>query len=188
MEIFNENSFSALLTRCYENEGYKGVVLLHSEAEKRDFTQELVRYHQENPITGVSSIVTQTLHTYDPIFMEFENDSKIEFITLNDLRRIRGHRFNEALLDNEILDFDAIEFLGSLIFDYDSDINQNILRRRRNRTSFADRINNYERHAMGVWDTPKNSDIEIEVDRESKEVLDDFLDSFKIHNSLEFGT
>lgn len=34
---------------------------------------------------------------------------------------------------------------------------------------------------------PTNHSREVEVDDTSKEILDDFLDSFKINNSLEFG-
>ena len=46
---------------------------------------------------------------------------------------------------------------------------------------------------MNFSATPKlsrgqNPDVEIKVDTKSKEVIDDFLDSFKIHNSLEFGS
>lgn len=183
MQLFNEDSFSALLTRCYENEDYQSAVMFCDEEQKREFVEELIRNHRENHITGVREIVVRHPH----VFMEFENGSEIEFITPNDLHRIRGHRFNEALLDSEILDFDVIHELERLITDYHSTVNQNLIRRRR-RTTFADRVTQaFRRDYQAVWGASENPDVEIKVDKKSKEVVDDFLDSFKIHNSLEFG-
>ena len=101
---------------------------------------------------------------------------------------MRGHRFNEALLDADILDFDAIDALGRLVIDYYSEANQNLIRRRR-RPTFADRATQaFHRQFQAVWGAPENPDVEIKVDKKSKEAVDDFLDSFKIHNSLEFGS
>lgn len=182
MQLFNEESFSALLTHCYENEEYQGVVMLQNEAQKRELMEELFRNHNESPITGVRSIITRMSHTY----VEFENGSEIEIITPNDLHRMRGHRFNEALLDNAILDFDAINALEHLIVDYHSAVNQGMLRRRRR--TFADMMRgDFDKRSMGKWGASTNPDVEIKVDKKSKEVIDDFLDSFKINNSLEFG-
>lgn len=183
MDLLNEQSFTQMLTHCYENEAYQGVVMLDNEGKKLEFVEELLRTHNESPITGVRRIISRVPHT----FIEFENDSEIEIITPHDLHRMRGHRFNEALLDADILDFDAIDALGHLIIDYHSEANQNLIRRRRR--TFADRVTQaFHREYQAVWGAPENPDVEIKVDKKSKEVVDDFLDSFKIHNSLEFGS
>lgn len=194
MNLLNEQSFTQMLTNCYENAEYQGVVMLYNEGQKADFVGELLRTHDENPITGVRSIVSRTPHTY----IEFYNDSEIEIITPRDLHRMRGYRFNEALLDADILDFEAIDALGCLVVEYNEAVTQERIRRRRRRT-FADMvmgggytdesIKGFNTYAMGSkWGASKNSDVEIKVDKKSKEAVDDFLDSFKIHNSLEFGS
>lgn len=193
MDLLNEQSFAQMLTHCYENEEYQGVVMLDNEGQKADFIEELLRNHNESPITGVRRIISRPPHNY----IEFENDSEIEIITPRDLHRMRGHRFNEALLDADVLDFDAIDALGRLVTEYNEAIAQERIRRRRRRT-FADMVmgrgytdestNGFDTYAMGKWGASENSDVEIKVDKKSKEVVDDFLDSFKIHNSLEFGS
>ena len=193
MDLLNEQSFTQMLTHCYENAEYQGVVMLNNEGQKLEFVEGLLRTHNESPITGVRRIISRTPHT----FIEFENDSEIEIITPRDLHRMGGHRFNEALLDAEILDFDAIDVLGRLVVEYNEAVAQERIRRRRRRT-FADVVmgrgytdestNGFDTYAMGKWGASENPDVEIKVDKKSKEVVDDFLGSFKIHNSLEFGS
>ena len=187
MQLFNEESFSALLTRCYENAEYQGVVMLASEAQKIDFVDELLRNHTESPITGIKQIIVRLPNTY----VEFENGSEIEIITPRDLRRMGRHRFNEALLDSDILDFDAIDALQRLICDYNTALAQGVRRRRlddiRAQVAANARISEFDKQYVGVWGD-MSANTEIKYDKRGQEAMDIFLNSFKINDSLEHSS
>ena len=192
MVLLNEQTFTEMLTRCYENVEYQGAIMLESEAKKIEFVEELLRVHNDNPITGVREIVARTPHTY----IEFENESEIEIITPHDLRRMREHQFNEALLDADILDFDVIDVLERSIEEYTEAVARERVYRHRRRT-FADIVMGrgytdestatFNTYAMGQWGAHDNADVEINIDKQSKETLDDFLKSFTQNGTFQSG-
>lgn len=185
MDLLNENSLASLLRHCYENQGYKACILFNSLVDADTLLSELYDIHNERGIDGVRGFVRNT-----PSKIVFENGSVMTFLTVSHERQLRGMRFHEALLHEDVMDTDAMMTLQSHIREYADTTTGGVFETINGyATQAAERATQaFHRQFQAVWGAPENPDVEIKVDKKSKEVVDDFLDSFKIHNSLEFGS
>jgi len=165
MQLFNEDSLKELLLKCYQNEGYHAGIMFNTQQNANDFITEMNQVFETEGINGVSFI---GLRVNRPV-ITFENGSYIEAFSTE--TNIRGRSYHEGLLDTDVMDGFAMIAFQSQIREYEAPVS---IRRKWERES-------------GRWGTTKKPDDDIKVDKKSKKILDDFLDSFKINNSLEFG-
>lgn len=103
MKTFNEENFTELLTKCNNNAGYKGVIILSTLSEIRYFSHEISELHRVNPIIGVKTIGTEsTITGWSPVErILFVNDSFIDVISPKVNRR--GMRYDEVLCHSRIM-------------------------------------------------------------------------------------
>lgn len=97
MKVFNEENFTELLLKCNNNIRYRGVIILPTLSEVRQFTRELYEIHRVNPINGIRAIgrgfSTCYENSTERIF--FENNSLIDVMVPGESRR--GIRYNDIL-------------------------------------------------------------------------------------------
>lgn len=150
MELLNEETLAKLLVDCYENEEYHAAIMFESLGEVQEFLSDMLELYAGEGIDGVSSIVTGRGRRA----IIFENGSRISPITAS-MTDVRGMRFHAALLDDKVMDAEAMLYLQSLIREYSSSSKKR---------------------------KKKTSNEEIVVDKGSDDALTDFLTSFKIAN------
>lgn len=180
MNLLNENSLASLLTNCYQNRRYRACILFNTHEEACALFNELFEIHNRDGIDGVDRFIRNRSPQ-----IRFENGSVLTLISASQARQIRGQRYHEALLHEYVMDIDAMIALQSRMREYTDD----------GRT-IPDRIeiDSIVLHRTGLdvafkeyTKKPNTRFEDVKVDDMSKEILDDFLDSFKINNSLEFG-
>lgn len=185
MDLLNENSLASLLNNCYRNRGYRACILFNNREDAHTLLNELVEIHNQDGIDGVDRFVRN-----NPPQVRFDNGSVLTFLTTTNAAQLRGYRCNEALLHEDVMDTDAMITLQSHIREYVDTATNGVFETINGyATQAAERATQaFHRQFQAIWGAPENPDVEIKVDKKSKEVVDDFLDSFKIHNSLEFGS
>lgn len=183
MDLLNENSLASLLSNCYRNRRYRACILFNNREDAHALLNELVEIHNQDGIDGVERFIQ-----HNPPQIRFENGSVLTLLTTSNAAQIRGYRCHEALLHEDVMDTEAMIALQSHIREYreyEDGIFNTINEYATQAAEAATRA--FHREYQAVWKASDNPDVEIKVDKKSKEVLDDFLDSFKINNSLEFG-
>lgn len=170
MELLNENSLAELLTKCYENERYSAAVMFSTRTEVLNFMEDIRTLNAMEGITGVNTI---RMGRAGENTIDFENGSRIAAIATTELNCARGYRYHAALLDEAVMDAEAMLQL------------QNMLRRYQapsGRTATID-ASQWEKEfvarAFGN-SVSKSSDKELVIDEKSEQMLDGFLGSFKI--------
>lgn len=103
MKTFNEENFTELLTKCNNNAGYKGVIVLSTLSEVRHFSHEISEIHRVNPINGVMTIgIEPTIGNWSPVErILFVNNSFIDVMSPKVSRR--GVRYDEVLCHSRIM-------------------------------------------------------------------------------------
>lgn len=189
MNLLNENSLASLLTNCYQNRRYRACILFNTHEEACALFNELIEIHNRDGIYGVDRFIRNR-----PPQIRFENGSILTLISISQTGQIRGRRHHEALLHEDVMDTDAMIALQSQIYEYIDDSGtifdriDNVILHHTNAVPDATNFNTeFETIYKGTTIKPTNRSGEVKVDDTSKEILDDFLDSFKINNSLEFG-
>ena len=163
MDLLNEITLASLLSNCYRNRYYRACILFDNNEDAHTLLNELVEIHRQDGIDGVRSFQRST-----PAQIRFGNGSSLTLLTASD--ETRGLRFHKALLHENVMNADAMLALQHNIREYIELGNETL-----------DTINKI------VQKTPNNTDVEIKVDRKSTKALDDFLGSFRINDTLEFG-
>lgn len=163
MELLNEITLASLLSNCYRNRYYCACILFDNNEDARALLNELNEIHRQDGIDGVRGF-----RRGRPSQIRFENGSSLTLLTTSD--ESRGFRFHKALLHENVMNADAMLALQRNIREYTELGNETL-----------DTINKI------VQKTPNNTNVEIKVDRKSTKALDDFLGSFKINDTLEFG-
>ena len=185
MDLLNENSLASLLSNCYRNRGYCACILFNNREDAYTLLNELTEIHNQDGIDGVDRFIRNS-----PPQVRFENGSVLTLLTTTNATQIRGYRCHEALLHEDVMDTDAMITLQSHIREYADTTTGGVFDTiNEYATQAAERASQaFHRQFQAMWGASENPDVEIKVDKKSKEVVDDFLDSFKIHNSLEFGS
>lgn len=180
MNLLNENSLASLLTNCYQNRRYRACILFNTHEEARTLFNELIDIHNRDGIDGVDRFIRNR-----PPQIRFENGSILTFISTSQVEQTRRQRYHEALLHEDVMDTGAMITLQSRICEYIDDsgtifdrieVDSVVLHRTSLDVAFKEHTKK-----------PNTRFEDVKVDDTSKEILDDFLDSFKINNSLEFG-
>lgn len=192
LKVINEESLNGLFFNCYKNPGYRGAIMFRNEADLTQFVSDLSVIDDNDKIPGVNEVVSASAENG---YITFKNDSTINLLTQYNPERIRGRRFNNAIIDGAICDFDAIRYLQDTIVDYSNDYYETRPRRRQRRNDAMDAFARATmlRREMGMeikqpdkMSVNTNTEININNEMENKintDNLDDFLGSFKIINS-----
>jgi len=172
MKLFNEESLADLLSHCYKNRRYRGIILLCNDVRAHNFMTEISKRFTDDGITGVKEIKINDAYTYAPASkigeIIFNNGSIISVVTPHYFSTNRiGARYHEPLLDPDVIDFDTIHALEALTVVYLSPY-----------MSFARIIHPDEQVRWSIENPVDNSKLN---DRfTANKELDDFLNSFKI--------
>lgn len=119
MKTFNEENFTELLTKCNNNAGYKGVIILSTLSEVRQFIREIWEIHKANPISGVKTIRTVIgISNYTPPKILFTNNSSIDVVISGESRR--GIRYNDILCSTPFESF-VLDMVRNWEIDYRSE-------------------------------------------------------------------
>lgn len=186
MNLLNENSLASILTNCYQKPRYRACILFNTREGARALFSELIDIHNRDGIDGVDRFIRNS-----PPKINFENGSILTLVSTSQVEQVRGQRYHEALLHEDVMDYDAIVTLQSQICEYvndwamGNDINRGVF----SYTGMDTEIFNTSLEVTFKEHTkkPNTRSGDVKVDDTSKKILDDFLDSFKINNSLEFG-
>lgn len=169
MKVFSETTFTDLLTDCHNRPRYKGLIVLPTLNEVKNFLDEICEVNSRNPITGVRMIYNQS----NCVRLEFDNGSLIEVVAPSESR---GKRCHEVLY-SQYLPREVINYIGRYEIQYDH-------------SEFFYRPDNMNwwREYIGEWvkaevKLPDPMD-EVVINTE----LDNFLNEFKIASKSSCNT
>ena len=176
MQIFCENTLTELLLRCRENPEYRAIIVFNTRLRTREFFNEMCNLHQNESIDGVNHIMFDEFN--QDVRIEFTNGSYIDAMECGS-ETLLGRTYHEGVIDENLMNPDVMLTVQSHINEYRFPTHG-----RRRRRPIID-LHEFNGSYYNAWidtnlEPESRPETEFSVDKQSEEILDDFLNSFKI--------